>query len=52
MKYQLVLQLPAVSLKDYEEMVELEEHIIKCIGGLGTVKGMNGDINHRFFEPF
>jgi|HubBroStandDraft_6_1064221.scaffolds.fasta_scaffold42425_2 hypothetical protein len=39
MKYQLVLQLPAVSLKDYDEIVELEEDIIRGLGKLGTVDG-------------
>ena len=39
MKYQLVLQLPASSIKDYDEMIELEETIIKGIGSLGKVDG-------------
>src|SRR2546428_6684871 len=39
MKYQLVLQLPASSIKDYDEMVKLEETLIKGIGNLGIVDG-------------
>jgi hypothetical protein len=39
MKYQLVLQLPASSIKDYDEMVELEETIMGGLGNLGTVDG-------------
>ena len=39
MQYQLVLQLPASSIKDYDEMVELEEAIMGSIGNLGTVDG-------------
>ena len=39
MKYQLVLQLPAASIKDYDAMVELEEAIIKSLGGVGDVDG-------------
>jgi hypothetical protein len=39
MKYQLVLQLPAASIKNYDEMVELEEAIIKHLGTLGNVDG-------------
>ena len=37
MKYQLVLQLPASSLKDYDEMIEFEATIIKHLGGVGVV---------------
>ncbi len=39
MKYQLVLQLPASSIKDYDEMIKLEEAIIKGLGDLGDVDG-------------
>jgi hypothetical protein len=39
MKYQLVLQLPASSLKDYDSLIELEETIIKGLGNLGKVDG-------------
>ena len=39
MKYQLVLQLPAASIKDYDDMIELEETIAKRIGELGEVDG-------------
>ena len=39
MKYQLVLQLPAASIKDYDEMIELEEIIMGRIGTLGHVDG-------------
>jgi hypothetical protein len=39
MKYQVVLQLPASSIKDYDEMVELEETIIRSLGDLGKVDG-------------
>jgi hypothetical protein len=39
MKYQLVLQLPASSVKDYDAMIELEETIIRSLGNLGKVDG-------------
>lgn len=39
MKYQLVLQLPATSIKDYDDMVELEDTIIGHLGNLGSVDG-------------
>jgi hypothetical protein len=39
MKYQLVLQLPFSSIKDYDEMVELEEVIVGGLGNLGEVDG-------------
>lgn len=39
MKYQLVLQLPASSIKDYDAMIELEETIIRSLGNLGKVDG-------------
>lgn len=39
MKYQLVLQIPASSMKDYDEMVEFEEAIMESLGNLGVVDG-------------
>lgn len=39
MKYQLVLQWPASSIKDYDCMIEIEEAIIKGLGRLGKVDG-------------
>jgi hypothetical protein len=39
MKYELVLQLPHSSIKDYDAMVELEEVIIGGLGDLGKVDG-------------
>jgi len=39
MKYQLVLQLPASSIKDYDAMIELEETIMRSLGNLGKVDG-------------
>jgi hypothetical protein len=39
MKYQLVLQWPAHSIKDYDNMVVLEESIAKVLGAIGTVDG-------------
>jgi len=39
MKYQLILQLPASSAEDYDEMVELEEAIIGNLANLGCVDG-------------
>ena len=39
MKYQLVLRLPASSIKDYDAMIELEETIMRSLGDLGTVDG-------------
>jgi len=39
MKYQLVLQMPASSIQDYDKMIELEEIIIEMLGGLGDVDG-------------
>lgn len=39
MKYQLVLQFPASSVEDYDEMIALEETIIKGLGNLGNVDG-------------
>ncbi len=39
MKYQLVLQLPASSIKDYDAMIELEESIMRNVGNLGDVDG-------------
>jgi len=39
MKYQLVLQLPASSIKDYDAMIELEETIMRSLGNLGCLDG-------------
>lgn len=39
MKYQLVLQLPASSVMDYREMIEIEETIIEGFCELGDVDG-------------
>jgi hypothetical protein len=39
MQYQVVLQLPASSIKDYDEMVELEEAIRGSLETLGIVDG-------------
>jgi hypothetical protein len=38
-KYQLVLQLPALSLDDYDQMVELEDAIVGRLASLGRVDG-------------
>jgi hypothetical protein len=38
-KYQLVLQLPASSIRDYDALIELEDAIIKGLGHLGKVDG-------------
>lgn len=37
MTYQLVLQLPASSIRDYNAMIELEDVIIATLGDLGDV---------------
>jgi hypothetical protein len=39
MKYQLVLQLPASSVREYDAMIELEEAIARSLGNLGRVDG-------------
>ncbi|SRR5258706_6225480 len=39
MKYQLVLQLPASSIKDYDALIELEDAIIGSLGNLGKADG-------------
>jgi len=47
-KYQLILQLPASSVEDYDEMIELEEVIIGNLANLGCVDGHDvgsGEIN-------
>src|SRR5436309_15153854 len=36
---ELVLQLPASSIKDYDAMVELEDRIIARLGNVGKVDG-------------
>lgn len=42
LKYQLVLQLPASSIKDYDAMIELEEAILRHLGNIGIVDGHDG----------
>jgi hypothetical protein len=42
MKYQLVLQFRGSSLDDYEELVELENSILECLGEVGYVDGHDG----------
>jgi hypothetical protein len=39
MKYQLVLQLPAASIEDYDALIELEESIMEGLGAFGDVDG-------------
>jgi len=39
MMYQLVLQLPASSIKDYDAMIELEDAISAHLGEAGVVDG-------------
>src|SRR6266436_312490 len=39
MKYQLVLQFPANSLADFDEMIALEEELIKALGKSAKVDG-------------
>lgn len=39
MKYQLILQWPAFSIKDYDRMIEIEDTIIKGLGDIGKVDG-------------
>ena len=36
---ELVLQLPASSIKDYDALIELEDRIIAGLGNLGKVSG-------------
>src|SRR5262245_48069162 len=52
MKYQLVLQLPASSIKDYDAMIELEEVIMKSLGNVEKVDGHDagsGEMNIFIF---
>jgi hypothetical protein len=52
MKYQLVLQLPASSVRDYDAMIELEEAIARSLGNLGRVDGHDagsGEMNIFIF---
>jgi hypothetical protein len=37
--YQLILQWPATSIKDYDAMIEVESAVIRGLGGLGKVDG-------------
>jgi hypothetical protein len=39
MKYQLALQFPASSIKDYDEMIALEDELIKKLGSSAKVDG-------------
>lgn len=39
MKYQLVLQWPASSIKDYDDLISFEEVLIKCLDKFGKVDG-------------
>ena len=39
MKYLLVLQLPASSIKDYDKMIRFEESVIEALGEFGDVDG-------------
>jgi hypothetical protein len=39
MKYRLVLQFPASSIRDYDDMVALEIDIIGVLGDVGEVDG-------------
>ena len=51
MKFQLVLQLPASSIKDYDAMIELEETIMRSLGNLGKIDGHDagsGEMNIFF----
>jgi len=42
MKYQLVLQWPASSVKDYDDMIRLEEALTKEICHIALVDGHHG----------
>ena len=55
-EYQLVLQWPAASIKDYNTMIEIEDAIINGLGDLGHVDGHDagsGEMNIFIFtdEP-
>ena len=39
MEYVLIFQLPGCSTKDFDELIELEDAVIDCIGALGIVDG-------------
>jgi hypothetical protein len=39
MKYQLIVQWPAYSVKDYDEMICFEEALINHMGGLALLDG-------------
>jgi hypothetical protein len=52
MKYQLILQWPASSIKDYGKMIEIEEAVIKALGNFGKVDGHDagsGEMNIFIF---
>jgi hypothetical protein len=55
MKYQLVLQLPASSAEDYDEMIELEKVIMGNLANLGCVDGHDvgsGEMNIFILTDF
>lgn len=48
MKYQLVLQLPASSIEDYDRMIAVEEELIEGLAGLADIDGHDagqGEVN-------
>lgn len=48
MEYQLVLQLPASSIEDYDRMIAVEEALIEGLAGLADVDGHDagqGEVN-------
>src|SRR5579872_1575584 len=52
MKYQLILQWPASSVKDYDNMIEIEEVVIEGLGGIAKVDGHDagsGEMNIFIF---
>lgn len=52
MKYQLILQWPASSIKDYDSMIEIEEVVIEGLSSLGKVDGHDagsGEMNIFIF---
>jgi hypothetical protein len=52
MKYQLILQWPSSSIKDYDSMIEIEEVLMEGLGGTGEVDGHDagsGEMNIFIF---
>lgn len=52
MKYQLVLQWPATTIKDYDAMIWIEEALVKGIGNIAIVDGHDvgsGEVNIFLF---